>query len=343
MLPTYQEVKSTALAYLDELETLRQTIKEARKKYYYIIAMLALTIVLLIAINSPTGTIPILVLIAILFIVIFVFSMKRSKQNEAYRAAFKNNVVYPFSQKIVELYELPHETERHQNYCRYKPDYRISDRWIYGSYLFDFPIDRIDGEDYFSGRLGLTDFEFSELELVEIRRTRDMKGNTTTHHHVHFNGVLFVADFKKHFEGITVVQARALDPTKGVGKLFAPLGKLFSSTTTRKASQRIMMESEAFNNAFHVWTSNELQARYILSSNFMEHMLSFKEKYAGKVNMSFVDSNMCIALTTTKNYFDVSIHRKVTPAILEEVYDDLSLFFGLIEQFDLNTRIWSKD
>jgi len=343
MLPSYQEVKSTALSYLDELEAMRQLMKAARKKYYYMLAVLALIIIFIFVGAVPKGGVALIIGLVLFGIVLMIFLYKSSKQNDAYRSAYKAHVVFPFSQKIVELYEAPYKTDRHYNYCEYKPNHRISDSWINGSYLFPFKIDRIEGEDYFSGRLGLTDFEFSELRLVEIRRTTNGKGQTTTHHHVHFNGVLFIADFKKDFDGITVVQGRSLDPTKGVGKLFAPLDKLFSATTTKKASQRIMLESEPFNNAFHVWTSNEVKARYILSSNFMEYMLNFKEKYSGQLDISFVDSNMCIALASSKNHFDISLHRKVTPAILEELYDEFSLFFGLIEQFDLNTRIWNKD
>ena len=76
----------------------------------------------------------------------------------------------------------------------YDPGARIPSGAAETSGLFPESWNHESGEDYVSGKLGATEFRFSELCLV--RKSKDER-------HVVFHGLFFIADFHKSFRGRT--------------------------------------------------------------------------------------------------------------------------------------------
>ncbi len=333
MLPTYDEVKQSVAGAVEELESLRKPIRAKRQMYNWLL-LATVVLAILLFLTAPILLIPSVVIVVVMLILWY---RNWSRGGSHYRAMFKQLVVVPLMQTMLERCSLPNETEEYEYYCKYSPDARIDDRWIQKSRLYDIDIDEVHGEDLFRGRLGLTDFMFSELRLVQERRTTDSKGNTTTTRVDMFKGILFIADFHKDFEGITI-----LDSNVGKGGFFGRmLGRLSSTSYTPPI--KMMLEDEAFNEAFQVRTTDEIKARYILSSSMMERILAFKRRHKEKISISFVDSFMCVSMWSSKNYFESKLSKPVTGAHLEAIYEDLKFLFGWIEAFNLNTRIWSKE
>jgi hypothetical protein len=48
-------------------------------------------------------------------------------------------------------------------------------------------------------------------------------------------------------------------------------------------------------------------------------------------------------LQDSKNYFEIKLLAKDIDKELRLIYEDFRFFFGMVEVFDLNTRIWSKE
>lgn len=264
--------------------------------------------------------------------------IRGSKKQRMIRAQFKEQVVGKISQEMLRLCSLPYETNRHQYHCTYAPNQRIGNHYITSSGLFPYSIDEVYGEDLFHGRIGLTDFQFSELKLVQIRTSRNSKGETVRRRVTMFHGILFVADFPKDFEGITTLRSANVMNRSSLNSWLQGLSNLFTS----KKKYSIRLENEEFNRAFHIVTTDEVKARYLLPSNMMERILAFKKRHPYKVELSFVNSYMCVALSTGKDYFEPRVFKPFDGSQARAAYEDLLFFLGMIEDFDLNTRIWNK-
>jgi hypothetical protein len=129
--------------------------------------------------------------------------------------------------------------------------------------------------------------------------------------------------------------------TGAVAAWLQPLKNMFSFLSTEK-KYSIDLENENFNQAFDVQTTDEIKARYILSSSMMERILNFKQRHREKVEISFVESRMYLALSSGRNYFEPKLFHPMKDQS-KAIYDDLTFFFGMVEEFDLNTRIWNKE
>jgi hypothetical protein len=342
MLPAYNEVKQAASSSLEQLETLRRQLMTVRWRQRWILFGILIfngAVYLL----APTF----LFFSIVVFIVMTILYWRRKKKGAAqFRSEFKNSVVAPLTQKMVELCSLPNETESYEYNCDYRPTERIEDDLIYRSKLYNFNITAIHGEDLFTGRLGVTDFKFSEIKLIEEQSSTDSDGTSSTAKVTMFNGILFVADFHKEFAGLTVLSGNMSAKNSRAGKLITRLERKLMNKKSDIAKTVILLENEAFNDAFHVRTSDEVEARYLLSSSMMERLLHFKSRGKGRmaqINISFVDSCMFVSIWSHKDHFEANIKKEVSDKLLEELYQDLSFYFGLIEDFDLNTRIWSKE
>ena len=336
MLPSFNEVKSAASASIASLEQVRQEIRKRNAKRN--IRLLIAAAVVLVTIVF----VPLFIVCGIaLCIYAIVDATRRHKDSAHYQMEFKHRVVAPFAPRMVELSKLPNETHKHAYTISYHPESRLHDNWIYGSRLFTMLIHEIHGEDLFVGRLGLTDFQFSELRLVHEYETTDSKGNTTKHKMDIFKGIMFIADFHKDFNGVTILEAQTAFTRTFVGRTLRKAVNIMPGMQ-RDATLPIKLESEQFNRAFHVRTSDEQKARYLLSSSMMERILAFRQQHKGHIAISFVDSFMCVAISSSKNYFQAKRRQPADGPHLEEIYNDLRFFFSLVEDFDLNTRIWNK-
>ncbi len=327
MFPDFEEVHSAVTPHLDELESHRQDLIGQIKKHGLVTLGVILFSLLLIAFLPDA-----IVVVGGAFVIYLVFiAFKLYNRYQAFRLEFKEKVVATLSKQILDLSQLENETEEYEYKCHYDHNRRVSDTHIYNSKLFPARIDEIKGEDLFQGVLGLTDFQFSEITLVEIRKSTNAKGHTTRKRVKLFDGILFVADFHKDFDGITT-----LTSANFVNNSFLGHFSLFSDL------KKMDLESAEFNRAFHVRSTDETKARYLLSSSMMERILQFKAQHHQKIEISFVNSRMCIALSSGKNYFEPSLFNPMDKQQTRSIYDDLTFFFGMIEEFDLNTRIWNK-
>lgn len=337
MFPTFNEAMQGIASELRDLDRKRQGFVASLKKHGIALGIcLALIIACAVVIDSF-----ILVAMIGLIIYIIVAAILLGKKHQKFRHAFKQVVVAGLTNELLRLCQLPGETDAYRYESHFSPQHRVDDSLIKESRLFNFQIDKIKGEDLFYGRLGLTDFKFSELTLIQIRTSTNGKGHTTRTEHTMFDGILFVADFHKDFEGVTILKTAHMFNSGALGGLFAPLRNAFG-IFAKERKRNIALENEDFNRAFHVQTTDDIKARYILTSSMMERLLQFRNKHHDKVEVSFVHSKMYIALSAKKNYFEPKVLRPIEPEQARAVYDDLIFLFSLVEEFDLNTRIWSK-
>jgi len=193
--------------------------------------------------------------------------------------------------------------------------------------------DRYSGKDYFEGTYGQTRLHFSLVHAEERYETTttdtDSDGHTTTRTEEHwrdiFKGLFFSADFNKQFNGCTLVRAGKAGILSG---LFGNLVKL---------------EDPRFSQQFKVYSSDQIEARYLLTPRMMERLLDLKDSL-GSFELSFVGSWVNIAAGGFPyNAFEPDVtHPFTDPAQVERTLGWIFLVVRIVEELDLNTRIWSK-
>ena len=202
--------------------------------------------------------------------------------------------------------------------------------------IFRTYIDRYRGDDLVTGKIGSTDMKFSEVHAEYKTTTTDSKGRTQTHWHTIFKGLLFSADFNKHFSVSTYVL------TDRAEKLFGSFGTKFQKFSGH--GDLVKLEDPEFEKSFVVYSSDQTEARYILSTSLMKRILDYKIKSKKNIQLSFVSSRLFVAVPYGKDLFEPKLFGEITDfESVEEYYNDLKLVLALIEDLNLNTRIWTKE
>ncbi len=218
----------------------------------------------------------------------------------------------------------------------YSQSGRIPQSTYMASKIFTKRPDRYRGDDHVTGKVGATQIEFSELKTEYKTSSSNSKGHRRTHWHTIFKGLFFVADFNKHFACETVVLPDTAQ------KLFGRLGQKLQSLNVFRG-QLIKLEDPEFERLFVVYGNDQVQARYILSTSLMERITHFKRKTQKPIYLSFVGSKVFVAVSYTKDLFEPKIFSTLLDfGPIRQYYEDLQLAVGIIEDLNLNTRIWTK-
>jgi hypothetical protein len=200
------------------------------------------------------------------------------------------------------------------------------------SQIFKTKPNRYKGDDYVCGRAGDTQIEFSELNAEYESGSGKNKSRRTV-----FKGLFFIGDFNKHFTCQTIVLPDTAE------NLFGSFGKLFQSWNVLRG-QLIKLEDPEFERCFVVYGDDQIQARYILSTSLMERIVEFKKKTGQRIYLSFVGSKVFVAISFTRNLFEPKLFRTLLDfGLIQEYFEDLQLAVGIVEDLNLNTRIWSKE
>jgi len=200
------------------------------------------------------------------------------------------------------------------------------------SKLFTHGYDRYKGDDHVTGKLGATQIEFSELHTQYETKDKDGKSSW----HTIFKGIFFIADFNKEFKGETFIQPDLAE------KIFGFMGSSLQGMNKAKGDL-VKMENDEFEKEFVVYASDQVEARYILSTKLLQRIIDFKHKTGNKMHLSFINSKLYIGVSLKRNLFEVSYFKSLLKRdAIEEFYRYLDLCVGLVEDLDLNTRIWTK-
>lgn len=249
---------------------------------------------------------------------------------ERYRSEFKGRVIAP----------LMHLGGRAM---RYSPEEGIRESTFRSSHIFSRAPDRYAAEDLISGRHVHTSYAVSEVHAQYKTTTTDQEGRVTTTWHDLFRGIFFVADFNKHFSGSTVVLPDTAERLLGhVGTSLQTLGAVLDGRDGRV----VHLEDPEFEREFVVRSTDEIEARYILSTSLMRRILELRTRFDG-LALAFHRSRIYLAIPSRRDIFEApSVLRPLDRAITMDAVGrhlaDIESFLAIIDELDLNTRIWSK-
>lgn len=206
------------------------------------------------------------------------------------------------------------------------------------SRIFTQRVDRSKAEDTISGKFGSTDFTFGEIHTEYKTVTTNKNGQRQEHWHTIFKGMLFVSDFHKNFHGETMIDVDTME--RYLGKL----GRKFQQWNPSRPGDLVKLENPEFEKKFAVYSTDEQECRYILTPSMMERLLEMSRRINFKVAISFRNNQVYIAVFNNMDLFEPSVFGSL---LKEEDYriiiTMLKSMTDIIEDLNLNTRIWSKE
>lgn len=214
----------------------------------------------------------------------------------------------------------------------YSSQTHVSDYLFEHSKLFD-EADKLIGNDYVKGMIDGINIQFSDIHAQN--KDQDSKGKESWN--TVFQGLFIVADFNKHFYGETIVL-----PDSAQNSFGDVIGHFLQSKNAAR-DELVKMDNPEFEKEFVVYSSDQIEARYILSHSMMEKLLSFKNKSAHPIYISFIETHIYMAISYGKDLFEPSIfHSLLDYKVAMEYVKTLHLAIGIVEELKLNQKLWSK-
>ncbi|GAA5497434.1 hypothetical protein Rhal01_03630 [Rubritalea halochordaticola] len=322
MSSSRSDVFSRAVANLNpllsELEQMRLHSLDQRAKgtrYMWISALCCLPLLIL----GPFGLVLGGIVTAIACAVIY----------SRYFASFRKDYEQTFKYRV-----LTQLTKEVQPGLEYRPGEGLPQYVFEAAGLHSGDIDRYHTEDLFCGKIGDTDVWFAEVKAEDKRTRTDSKGNTETYWVTIFEGILFIADFHKHFASDVTVM-----PDVGE-KHFGWLGKMMQNI----GGNVVRLESPDFEREFVVRGRDQVEARYILTPDMQERILQLRSVLGGSLCMAFRNSKLHLSFENHGNWFEPDYFRPSGDfSQLAQFVREMQYCCGIVEQMNLNTRIWTKD
>lgn len=209
--------------------------------------------------------------------------------------------------------------------------------------------------------------ELCELETAIVRR--DSKKGTSRQ--TTFKGVIFSAVMNKKFKGMTAISNTNLDinmldhPRIGFDNFNATdilnIGKQLIQTAYDKKqliqknnelekeeqeikelprSQGVRLEDPVFRQHFKVYSTDQIEARYILTTAFMNRILKLGEAYKWKIKAIFINNNIYILIDVRKNWFEMPFFKSsIDINNYKEFLNDFTKLLAITEILKLNQNI----
>lgn len=183
--------------------------------------------------------------------------------------------------------------------------------------------DSFETDDCFKGFYEDTPISIIEYKLYKRKRVQTKNGSKTIKEKSG-EGVIFSAIMNKKFSGETII-------VKDKGWL--------NRFTHYKNLQRVGLESSDFEKKYEVYSSDQIEARYLLTTVMLEYIMEVRKIFP-KVSYSFFDEAIFINIETNKNLFEcTSFFRSIiNEKRIEQNFKELYYLFAIIKILRLNQK-----
>jgi len=180
-------------------------------------------------------------------------------------------------------------------------------------------------EDYVKGSYKDVTMELTEARLTEERGTGKNRRTVTV-----FNGIFILLEMNKNFLGLTVVKKDT--------------GKRWDWFTKSKDLKNVKLEDPIFEKKFDVCSTDQVEARYLLTPSFMSRLLElsdiFSEYGQGVIQCSFYMNKLLLMIPSSKNRFEVgSIYQPATFVDdINDILKEMAVLFQIIDILKLEQK-----
>ncbi len=174
--------------------------------------------------------------------------------------------------------------------------------------------DREEFEDLLTGQHGNARFELFEARLE--RRRSDSKGRTR--YEKVFGGQCLRMEFGKRFFGRTLI-------TRDAG--------FFRRFGGGKGMKRAALEDPHFEKIFDVYTTDQVESRFLLTPDFMQKLVDLEETFhGGKLKCCFSEGEVLVTVQGGDLFAPASMKKPLDdPFLVRELIDDLVAVFNLMD------------
>jgi len=198
--------------------------------------------------------------------------------------------------------------------------------------LFPGNYDFFYEEDEFRGEAKSVKFGLREVRLIDERGSGKNRKRVKV-----FEGLCLNLDFPKRFHARTHVAPDRIEGLVGgyVGGLLQDLNKSFHDR------KRVQLEHPEFEKQFIVTSTDQQEARYLITPRMMELMMEFRREFGDDVVFSFFDNHLYISFSFPPIHFSLQQLNRLDEVIfhMEHV---LNVVDRVIEILDLDNPIWKR-
>lgn len=255
---------------------------------------------------------------ALYAVMLSIFYMRRKKQGATPTTASGYGFKYDFKDKVVRrMVEFLDPSFKYQinNYIKLTE--------IMSSGMMQEQKYIISGSDMVQGEEDGVPFKFSD---VQIGREKTFVGKNEDPIEGIFAGSFFIAEFNKTFKSPVYVYAK---------KTFGGLSNLSYT------GDKVRLEDPDFDKQFTVYSPDQIEARFILTTSMMERIKALRSRMGSNVYIVFANNNIYIANNNNKDRFEIGMTSSVNSR--ENIigyYKDLVDQLGIIDELKLNIKIW---
>lgn len=211
----------------------------------------------------------------------------------------------------------------------YSAESSLTQRAFLAMELFADTPTSFTSEDEIGGRKNNVSYS-----VHEVRATRREQKRTI----VIFAGLMIRLDFNKNFRGRTSVVPNGEAVATG-----SFLGRLLSAAG-RQTKAAVRLENPDFERVFDVYSTDDQEARYLLTPKLMELVLAANTAQShGALRLAFVDNSLYVTIPMRCDYFEAGLNQTVTPeSAVGDLAEVIAFAERLVDEFQLETRLWSR-
>ena len=105
-----------------------------------------------------------------------------------------------------------------------------------------------------------------------------------------------------------------------------------------KSEEKILLEDARFTDYFTTYSSDQVEARFILTSSMMEKIVELRTQFNRDIMISFLNNQMFVAVENPNGIFSFPSGKLDSIKIIEELFKEISTVEGIVEGFDLKRR-----
>ena len=168
-----------------------------------------------------------------------------------------------------------------------------------------------------------------KIEIFETHLQKWKKRGKNSRLVTVFNGLIINLSMNKKFSGKTLVKQ-----DKG------SVGNWFSKKSTKL--ENVKLEDPRFENSFEVFSSDQIEARYLLTVSFMERLLELVDIFENaEIQLCFENNNLLMVIPLRKPIFEPGPITEPEDFIddAQSLLKEMHLIFQIIEILKLNMEL----
>ena len=290
----------------------------------------------------------------ILLVYIFIYGWFCTVKNNKFSIQLKENYLKNFLSNFGKIRWYGHDSD--------KKTFHYSDNDLKQSGLF-LNFNTRYKDDEFKGVYNDVEFSISETRLHDIHDSGKHKYNIKV-----FQGVIINFKSNKEIKDRTIISTKGNLTQKSqqiisIITFIIPLFCIFTDMNIflkiltfisslfllyaiiflwkpKDKFKKVILEDPEFMKRFNVYSSDQVEARYLITPSFMRRFMDLKTSFGAKtIKCSFFNDNLMIAISTHKNLFEIgTLFRPINKKSVRKFFAEIESILNMVEYFKLDEK-----